>query len=190
MINLANLNEIKKDLQRLLSKERYEHSLLVADAAKNLATVYNLDVDKAYLAGLLHDIAKEFSSQENEKWLQKYNLNPALLLPENKKIIHADIGAVYVAEDYHFDADICDAIKYHTIGHENMSDFAKIVFIADKIGRQNITNELQEIKKVAYQDLNKALYLCLKRTEKKLAIKNLKLHPDTMKLLKKLEKLA
>lgn len=185
---MVNLTRIKKDLQKLLSEERYLHSLLVASEAKNLANKYGLDANKAYLAGLVHDIAKYFSFEENKVWIQKYNLNSDLLLPENTKIIHAAVGAVYVGEIYKLDEETCDAIKYHTIGNERMNDFAKIIFIADKIGRENIDDELQEIKKTANENLDKAMLLCIKKIQTKLVAKGKKLHEDTLELLKKLQK--
>ena len=62
---MTNICEIKNYLKSTLSDFRYEHSLMVANEAKKLAMHYNLDLDKAYIAGLVHDIAKEFSDEEN-----------------------------------------------------------------------------------------------------------------------------
>ena len=65
---MYTIEQIKKDLKKYLSEIRYEHSILVAEEAKKLAKYYNENEEKAYIAGLVHDIAKEFSDEENEKW--------------------------------------------------------------------------------------------------------------------------
>ena len=132
---MYNIEKIKEDLKKNLSEFRYEHSILVANEAQKLACHYNQDERKAYIAGLVHDIAKEFSDEENIEWIRKYNLSNELLLAEFKKIIHADIGAVVVKEWYGLDEEICNAVRYHTIGHVPMNWLDKIVFVADKIAR-------------------------------------------------------
>lgn len=53
---MYNIEKIKNDIKNNLSEFRYEHSLLVATCALSLARHYNLDEDKAYVAGLIHDI--------------------------------------------------------------------------------------------------------------------------------------
>ena len=115
------LEKIKNDLKSKLSEYRYGHSLRVADVASELAECYGYNKNKAYLAGLVHDIAKEFSDEENIAWIKKYELNNDLLLPEYKKIIHADVGAVVIKEKYNLDEEISNAVLYHTIGSINMS---------------------------------------------------------------------
>ncbi|MDE5539691.1 MAG: bis(5'-nucleosyl)-tetraphosphatase (symmetrical) YqeK [Bacilli bacterium] len=185
---MINMEIIKKDLQLIMSKDRYEHSLLVADEAKKLAEHYNLNQEEAYLTGLIHDIAKEFNAEENERIVLQYKLPKELLDEENKKIIHAEVGALYVKEKYNFNSAISNAIKYHTIGNKDMTDFDKIIFIADKIGRKATNETIEKIKEVAYENLDKAMLLCIKATEEKLASKGKMLHPDTVKLLNKLQK--
>ena len=63
--------KLKEDLKEILSEERYSHSLRVAEISKELARIYQVDIEKAYLAGLVHDIAKEFSSEQNIYYLNK-----------------------------------------------------------------------------------------------------------------------
>ena len=68
---------------------------------------------------------------------------------EYKNIKHADIGAIIAKEEYNLDNDICNAIKYHTIGNKDMDMLAKIIFIADKIGRKKIPEALKPVKKTS-----------------------------------------
>ena len=70
-----DIKKIEKDLKTTLSPNRYKHSLLVAKKAKELAKIYHIDENKAYLTGLIHDIAKELSEEENKKWITIGNLS-------------------------------------------------------------------------------------------------------------------
>ena len=88
------VEEIKKDLESLLSEYRYNHCLRVGETAKDLAKHYKINVEEAYLAGLTHDIAKEFTMEENEQFIKEHNLDENLLDPKNKKFIHGIVGAV------------------------------------------------------------------------------------------------
>ena len=183
---MCTIEQIKKDLKNNLSDFRYEHSVLVAKEAKKLARNYHLDEEKAYIAGLVHDIAKEFTYEENVKWVEKYHLSRELLLPKFKKIIHADIGAVVVKEWYSLDEEVCNAVRYHTIGHVPMSELDKIVFVADKIARKGSDPILEEEKRLAYQDIDKALLLCLTILKDKLESNGNEMHPSSFALLQSL----
>lgn len=181
------IEEIQKEVKEKLSSYRYDHSLRVAEEAKKLATHYHVDEKKAYVAGLLHDIAKELTEEENKQWIETYHLPNELLKDENKNIRHADIGAAIAKEKYHLDDEICHAIQYHTIGNKKMDLLAKIIYIADKIGRKSIPDDLLPVKTLAYQNIDQALLYCLEKQEKKLQQKGFAMHPATKELLASLK---
>ena len=162
------VEEIKKDLESLLSEYRYNHCLRVGETAASLAKHYKINAEEAYLAGLTHDIAKEFTMEENEQFIKEHNLDENLLDPKNKKFIHGIVGAVLVREKYHFNKDMFNAIYYHTTGRPNMSDLEKIVYLADKIEPGKNYQGIEEERRLAYQDLDKAVILCLETKIKKL----------------------
>ena len=58
-------DKIKEKLKELVKPKRYKHSMVVAEEARKLAKIYNEPVEKAYLTGLAHDIAKSFDNKEN-----------------------------------------------------------------------------------------------------------------------------
>ena len=179
-------DKIKEKLKELVKPRRYEHSLLVANEAKKLAKIYNESEEKEYLVGLAHDIAKNFDGKENKKWIKKYGIDEKWLSKENEKLIHAEVGALVAKEYFDFDDEMCRAIKYHTIGHETMTNFEKIIFIADKIGREELDEEMSKVKDIAYKDIDKAMLLFLTYQEKKFITKGKELHPETKKLVKNL----
>lgn len=182
-----NIENIKNDLKKMLKEHRYNHSLLVADEAKKLATIYHIDTNKCYLTGLIHDMAKNFSDDDNKCLIKKYNLSEEWYKEENKPILHAEIGYYLAKEKYNCDEDICRAIKYHTIGNDEMTTMEKIIFIADKTARENLNDNLFEIKELSYQNLDLALLKLLESLENKLSESNQELAPITKQLMLKLQ---
>lgn len=154
-------------MEKELSVKRYEHTLSVAYTAATLAMVHNADTENALLAGMLHDCAKCLSTKKLISLCKKNRLpmteielqNPAALL-------HAKAGSFLAHEKYGIDDnDILNAIKYHTTGRPNMSRLEKILYIADYIepGRKHAAN-LPQIRRMAYQDLDKTLFKILEDT--------------------------
>ena len=191
----TKINEIQiKDwLKNNLNDERYSHSLGTADCAKELAGMYGINQEKAYIAGLLHDFAKCFS---NEKLLDiiKNNLEVDECEMLNYKTLHAPVSAYYAEKEFGVtDKEILSAIRWHTLGQIEMSDFEKIIFLADKIEpntrdksyREEILNILKE-----KNGLNKALLKCYKETLKSLVNRDLKICLLTVEIYNKLQDLC
>lgn len=179
---MLDIEKIKTDLESSLSKYRYEHSIRVAEETKTLAKYYGVNEENAYIAGLLHDIAKEYNEEENKYWVDKYNLDKRLLDKKNSKICHAEIGAVVAKELYQVNDEICQAIKYHTIGNIDMNMLDKIIFIADKIESGKNYPGIEEERDLAYKNIDKALINCLENTKKKLERENRTLDVESEKL--------
>lgn len=182
---MYDIDLLKKDLEGLLSEKRYKHSLSVAAVAMELANIYGIDKDKAYLAGMVHDIAKEFSDEENDYYIEKYNLPK--VEEEYKRIIHSYVGAVYLKEKYNMDDDICGAVSVHTTGSLNMSMLDKIVFVSDKIEPGKDYPGIDEERKLAKEDIDKCVILCLENNYRKLLSKGKRMHPLSSKVLCKLK---
>lgn len=185
--------EILKWLKENLNEKRYIHTLGTADCAKELAQKFGLDSEKAYLAGLLHDCAKCFS---NEKLLdiihQHLNVEECEML--NYKTLHAPVSA-YIAENEFkiTDKEILSAIRWHTLGRLDMTDFEKIVFIADKIEPNTRDKEYSDKIRVLLDEengLNKALLKCYKETIKSLVKRDLKICLLTIEIYNKLQDLV
>ena len=180
---MEEISKIKEDLKNTLSEYRYNHSLRVAEEAQKLARCYNIDEQKAYLAGLVHDIAKEYSEEENKQIVEKYNLSNELLQKENKKNLHADIGFIIAKEQYKLPDEICNAIKYHTFGDVNMSLLDIIIFVADKIEPGKKYDGIEEERKLAYIDIKKSMIMCIENKIKKLTRENKYINPRTIEVL-------
>lgn len=185
--------EILKWLKDNLNEERYFHTLGTAQCAKELAAKYDLDCEKAYLAGLLHDCAKCFS---NEKLLDiiHQNLDVEECEMLNYKTLHAPVSAYIAEKEFNVkDKEILSAIRWHTLGRLDMSDFDKIIFLADKIEPNTRDKEYcEQIRSILKENngLNKALLKCYKETIKSLVKRDLKICLLTIEIYNKLEDLV
>jgi nicotinate (nicotinamide) nucleotide adenylyltransferase len=175
-----------------LSEKQLVHSRNVADMSAQLARVYGADEQLAFKAGLYHDIAKE---QDFEKMLQ--NVGKWVLTSGKSRdiiqtveywrdfptVIHAFAGAEEVyAKYFHLvdnSDDVIDAIRYHTSGCAEMSLLQKIVFIADAVEVGRRYDGADEMRQVAFTDIDKAVALVLKRTLSRLRKYNIKIFPLT-----------
>lgn len=185
--------EILKWLKENLNEKRYIHTLGTADCAKELAQKFGLNSEKAYLAGLLHDCAKCFS---NEKLLdiihQHLDVEECEML--NYKTLHAPVSAYIAEKEFKItDKEILSAIRWHTLGRLDMTDFEKIVFIADKIEPNTRDKEYSDKIRVFLDEengLNKALLKCYKETIKSLVKRDLKICLLTIEIYNKLQDLV
>ena len=188
-----NYTKIQEWLKENLNGKRYIHTLGTANCAKELAKQFGLNQDKAYLAGLLHDCAKCFS---NERLLdiihQHLDVEECEML--NYKTLHAPVSAYIAETEFNItDKEIISAIRWHTLGKLNMTDFEKIIFIADKIEPNTRDKEYSDkIRELLSQDngLNKALLKCYKETIKSLVKRDLKICLLTIEIYNKLQDLV
>lgn len=135
-MDFTKINEITDSLRVCLDEERFEHTLGVADMCVVLAQKYDVDKDKAYLAGLLHDCAKCLEKSELLEILEANKVELKLDECEfvNSKTFHAPAGAIVAQSKYGIsDSEILSSIRWHTLGNVNMSLLEKIVYLSDKI---------------------------------------------------------
>ena len=180
-------------LKNNLNEKRYIHTLGTADCAKELAKQFKLNQDKAYLAGLLHDCAKCFPNEKLLDIIHKHlDVEECEML--NYKTLHAPVSAYIAETEFKItDKEILSAIRWHTLGKLDMTDFEKIVFIADKIEPNTRDEEYSaKIRDLLSEEngLNKALLKCYQETIKSLVKRDLKICLLTIKIYNKLQDLV
>ena len=182
------LERIKKDLKQNLSEKRYIHSIGVMEMSEELAKIYDVDVETAKIAGLLHDIAKEIPKEEMLKYVKENNIAITEVESINIGILHGKIGADIAKKKYNVSEQIQKAIAYHTTTNPNMDTLAKIVYIADKIelNRKSDNFDIETERKLAKENLDKALVLILDNTTKYLIDNNRLLVKESIETRNKL----
>ena len=157
---LELIERIKKDLKEMLSEHRYNHSIGVMNKAIELAKIYGIDEDKAALAGLTHDIAKEIPEEEALKIVKKNNIKLDEAERLNTRLLHGPLGAFIAKEKYGADEQIQNAIKYHAISYYKMDLLAKITYIADKTEETRKSSPIIEVwRKIASKDIDQAIIM-------------------------------
>ena len=148
----------KKYLREHLSKKRYTHSLNVAAAAVELARKYDGDTDKAYTAGLLHDIAKELPAEEQLELVMQSQLDVCEIETESVPLYHAIAGAELVQSLFVIhDPEIITAIRRHTVAAGGMSKLDVIIYMADLISADRDYKDVGRMRKLAEKNLERAM---------------------------------
>lgn len=166
------MKKIKKYLKKKLTKERYRHTVGVAYTAVSMAMRYNPNqensefLEKAYIAGMLHDCAKCMEHEKKIQLCKENNIPCTSFELEHPYLLHAKVGAYIAQTKFDIkDEDILNAITWHTTGRPGMSLLEKIIFIADYIepGRRPIPG-INEVRQTAFTDIDEAMKLILKHT--------------------------
>ncbi|MCI2790533.1 MULTISPECIES: bis(5'-nucleosyl)-tetraphosphatase (symmetrical) YqeK [Staphylococcus] len=161
-----NKSEAIELIKKKLPDKRYQHSLRVADTAVKLARIYEGDVDKAEMAGILHDYCKYDDLGYMYQIVRQHDLDPNLL-SFGGEILHGPVCAALMKSEYDItDDEILTAIAYHTTGRAQMTKTEKIVFIADYIEPERQIPGVEEIRDMAYNQgsLDHTIYEISKRT--------------------------
>lgn len=174
-----------KNLEDKLIKDigikRYNHSLRVKDIAIELAKIYNSDIEQTKVAAILHDCGK---IQEDINLLKRVSDFDIILddyMVYNHDLIHGALGAKIAEKEYGIeDGEILDAIYYHTIGRKNMTLLDKIIYIADYIEPSRNFKGVENIRQMAFKDIDKSILLAMGNTIIFLIGINKLIHPITI----------
>lgn len=153
------LLEMRKKIKKAMDKERYEHTKGVMYTAGCLAMAYEYPIDKAMIAGLLHDCAKCIPNSEKIQICEDNHVLISAVERENPTLLHAKAGVVLAEQKYDVhDPEILHAIKVHTTGEPNMSLLDKIIYVADYIEpKRDKAPHLDMIRKIAFSDINQCV---------------------------------
>lgn len=158
--------ELTTAMKKELDEKRFQHTLSVAQTAAALAMCHGCDPYRAYLAGLLHDCAKCIPHGKKLSLCGKYGLLANDAEAANPDLLHAKLGSRLAHEKYGIeDEEMLSAIKYHTTGKPGMTMLEQIIYIADyiEIHRKFLPN-MDEVRRLAFHDLNACMLLILEST--------------------------
>lgn len=162
----TEIQKLQKELGKEMDTKRFEHTLGVAYTAACMAMRYDCDMNKAYIAGLLHDCAKGMTHEERLNYCKKHNLDVTEVEKKNPSLLHAKVGSDMCSRKYKIeDEEIASAVCYHTTGRPDMTLLEKIIFIADYVEphRKEIPG-LFKAREEVFNDLDKTLRIILKNT--------------------------
>ncbi|MCG0275547.1 MAG: bis(5'-nucleosyl)-tetraphosphatase (symmetrical) YqeK [Thermosediminibacteraceae bacterium] len=169
---------ILEDLKKNLTEERFLHTLGVMETAVTLAQRYGVDEEKAELAAMVHDCAKDIPVAEQLNLVREFGILLDEISRLEKALIHAPLGAVLARKRYGIeDPGILRAVCVHTTGDENMTTLDKVVFLADYIEPGRNFPGVEKLRKVALEDLDEAVIMACNSTIKYVLEQGKLLHP-------------
>lgn len=175
------IDKYKKHIREMLGDYRYYHSLCVAEEAVRLADRYGADKEKAYLAGLLHDVLKDTPNDIQLKFAKEFGIILSDLELGAPKLYHSIIGSAYLREVLGItDQEIIDAVKYHTTAKRGMSTLALVLYLADYTSRDRDYNGVDDMRRAVDESINSAMQIALEFTVEDLNKKGVPIHPDTL----------
>lgn len=178
---------MEKELIDNIGRERYLHSLRVLETATLLGNMYNIDVSKVQTAAILHDCAKFKDDTILLKTATKFDIILDDVMRYNLELVHGPLGARVAELEYEVkDIEVLEAIKYHTTGRENMTILDKIIYISDYIEPKRNFKGVEEVRKMAFENIDGSILLAMESTIKFLIENNKLIHLDTIKARNKL----
>ncbi|WP_418750111.1 bis(5'-nucleosyl)-tetraphosphatase (symmetrical) YqeK [Frisingicoccus sp.] len=160
------IEDIQEKLRKKLKGSRYVHTLGVEYTSVCLAMKYGENLETAELSGLLHDCAKELPEKKLIQICRDHGERISKMEYQNPFLLHGKAGACLARDKFGIDdANILNAIRYHTTGRPGMTLVEKIVFVADYIepNRKKADN-LTELRRMAFENLDETVLRILEQT--------------------------
>lgn len=174
-----NTDYIYKALKEKIKPSRLEHIEGVKELAISLADYYGEDMKKAEACALFHDLYRYISDEEIDQYISEGVLDSCYR--GNSNLAHSKIAAYEMTNSFQVrDADMINAVSYHTTGRKDMSLLEKIIFIADAAEKNRDYPGVDAIRAELFKDINKACLLSLEGTRSFLDSKGIYIDKDTL----------
>ncbi len=168
-------------IRSMMGDYRYTHSVNVAEEAVLLAKRYGCNEQKAYIAGILHDITKEIPHEEQLQIIRDGGIILDDVQQNAPKLWHSISGSVYVNTKLGItDSDIINAVRYHTTGRADMSLLEKIIYTADYTSKERSYNGADIMREKSRKSLEEAMIFSCQFTLQNLSSKEAAIHPDQL----------
>ena len=177
------IEEMRVLLQQSLKPKRYEHSVRVYETALKMAGHFHADIKKVAIAALIHDCGRQVPKEASVAKAKELGIPVDPVEEAQPILLHAKLGVYYAVHKYGVDAndkEVLDAIRYHSTGTADMTDTAKIVFLADLIEPGRDFEGVEAIRKASFQDLDRGMLLSYDNTIRYLLEDGLLIHPDAI----------
>lgn len=181
---MLSYEAIKSKLESEMKPSRYAHTLGVVESAVDLYERYQdetLTLDQVRIAALLHDCAKNISEEKLYKIAAAYGISDEPVMMGAPQLLHGPVGAVVAQMDYGIqDGDVLSAIACHTMGRLDMNTLEKIIYLADYIEPNRDFSGVEQLRKLAEEDLTIAVVAAMSHTIAYVAEEGLLIHPVTV----------
>ncbi len=183
---------LERELEERVTRRRFSHSIGVRDTAAVLAGMYGCDEEKARVAGLLHDIARDMPLSTMKGIVTKQGFvmqdssgKNGLLPPEalfsSPGLLHAYAGRIIAQRDFGVrDEDMLRSIELHTTGGRGMTVLNKVVFVADYIEPGRSFRGVETARAIARRSLDGTMLYIFRSMFRKLIADGVYICVDTL----------
>ena len=178
-----SMEELENEVVSLLNPNRVAHVLGCRDCAIELAKLYGENEVDAARAGLLHDITKAIDGPLQLTLCAEYGIVLDTFSRSFPKTLHALTGSLVAQRIFGENEHVVGAICHHTTGRANMTLLEKIIYIADYVERNRDFPGLEEMRAMAYTDLDRAVLMGLESAVAHVKRQGQGLAPATMEAL-------
>lgn len=173
--------KIEAYIREKLEPERFNHVLGVVDSAAKLAEAYDGNIEKAVIGAMIHDCAKNMTDEEIMNIVESNGYEADWVSKRSPQLLHGLAGGLIGKNLMGInDGEIFEAVRYHTTGRRNMSLLDKIIYLADYIEPGRNFPGVEELRKLAFEDIDKAVLAALNNTIAHVIKKGQLLHTDTV----------
>ncbi|MGL4772467.1 MAG: bis(5'-nucleosyl)-tetraphosphatase (symmetrical) YqeK [Clostridium sp.] len=179
---MKTMEEIYAYLKDCLKPSRYMHVLGVVSISKKLANLNGVSEEKAEIAALCHDIAKNLHIEELKKIIEDNQIELTYDEEASPQLWHSIVAPIEAKKKFEIeDEDILEAARWHTTGRENMSTLEKIVYIADMIEPSRTFPGVEELREATLRNLDEGVLKGLNHTINFLMSNNFPIDINTIK---------
>lgn len=172
----------------MVKAKRIAHILGCEKEAVELARRWGADETQCRRAAILHDCTKYLELEEHKEICAAYGIELDEMEQTAVKLLHSKTGAALAKHVFGEDDAVYDAIFYHTTGRAGMSLMEKILYMADYIEENRSFDELEEMRALAYSDLDAAVCLGARLAIEEMREKNRAVHPNTTRCYEELNR--
>ena len=159
-----DMQRLEQTCRPLYKPQRWIHAEGCSRTAAALARKYGADETAAARAGILHDMTKALTPEQQTQFCRRYALEITQDEQISPELLHAKTAA-YAAEHIFGEApEICGAIRWHTTGRPDMTTLEKIIYIADYMEPSRDFPGVEALREMARLDLDGAVLLALEQT--------------------------
>ncbi len=155
---MDTIEKIKSKVRGYISEKRFIHSVGVANTAVYLSKIWGGNSGKLFVAGILHDVARDMSAEKLIEIAEKNGYRIDEVEYANPVLLHAPVGAIIAKSDFGItDEEILNCIRYHTTGRKNMSLNEVIIYVSDFIEPSRNFPDAERVRAIADKNLREAL---------------------------------
>ena len=173
------MEELEQVVTGLLKPSRVNHVLGCRDTAVELAKRWGADETDAARAGILHDVTKALDGPLQLTLCAEYGTILTDFEIKYPKTLHALTGALVAERIFGENEAVVNAIRHHTTGKADMSLLEKIIYVADYMEPNRDFPGVEDLRRLAFSDLDGALKLGLQMTLEHLKRQGAEVSPES-----------